>query len=374
MKTTVTTPAVAQPESEAMPRIGGGKLPWHRARATVLGLLVPLLALLVSFGIGAILLVLSGANPVEAYRALVQGAFGSQHNIFETLVKMTPILLVALGVTFAFRCSTWNIGAEGQLHLGAVGATVAGLALKGLAPDLPGIISIPVLLLAGFLAGGLYASFAGILKVKWEVNEVITTIMMNFVAILFVQYLAFGPLRDPTAGGLPMSPYIIESGQLPRLVAQSRLHLGVVIALIAAVVVYIVLWKTTLGFQIRAVGANPRAARHAGIDVSRSVFIAMVISGGLAGLAGMIEIAGLHYRLLDSFSPGYGSIGIVVALLGNLHPLLIVPAALLFGGLLNGADTMARTMQVSTSIITVIQGLMVLFVLGSQFLVARWEE
>lgn len=374
MKTTVATPAVAQPESEAMPQIGGGKLPWHRTRATVLGLLVPLLALLVSFGIGAILLVLSGANPVEAYRALVRGAFGSQHNIFETLVKMTPILLVALGITFAFRCSTWNIGAEGQLHIGAVGATVAGLALKGLAPDLPSIISIPVLLLAGFLAGGLYASFAGILKVKWEVNEVITTIMMNFVAVLFVQYLAFGPLRDPTASGLPMSPYIIESGQLPRLVERSRLHLGVVIALIAAVVVYIVLWKTTLGFQIRAVGANPRAARHAGIDVSRSVFIAMVISGGLAGLAGMIEIAGLHYRLLDSFSPGYGSVGIVVALLGNLHPLLIVPAALLFGGLLNGADTMARTVQVSTSIITVIQGLMVLFVLGSQFLVARWEE
>ncbi|HZQ06320.1 MAG TPA: ABC transporter permease [Anaerolineae bacterium] len=372
MKGEVVSP-VGNTGPEALPIFGGVKLPWHRTRTTVLSLGLPLLALLIAFGIGAIMLILSGANPIAGYQALWQGAFGSVYNISETLVKATPILLVALGVAFAFRCSVWNIGAEGQLHIGAVTATVAGIALKNVTPEMPAILAIPIVIVAGFIGGGLYASFAGFLKVKWEVNEVITTIMMNFVAVLFVQYLAFGPLRDPAAQGQPMSPYIIESAELPRLIPSTRFHLGIVLAFLAAFVVYIVLWKTTLGFQVRAVGANPRAAKHAGIDVGRSIFIAMLVSGGLAGLAGAFEIMGLHYRLLDSFSPGYGQTGTIVALLGNLHPLAIVPAAVLFGGMLNGADTMARTVQVSTSIITVIEGLMVLFVLGSQFLVSKWE-
>jgi len=371
MTTPPANPAAALPEPLSV--AGGVKLPWHRARTSLIGFALPLGGLLVAFGIGAIMLAASGANPLVAYQALFKGAFGSRNNIIETLVKSTPILFVALGVTFAFRCSVWNIGSEGQLHIGAVGATLAGLAMKSLTPNLPPILAIPIMILGGFLFGGLYASFAGVLKVKWEVNEVITTIMMNFVAILFVQYLTFGPLRDPAANGLPMSAYILEAAQLARLVARSRLHLGVVLAVVAAVLVYIVLWKTTLGYQIRAVGANPRAAKHAGINVPRSVFVAMVISGGLAGLAGMSEVAGLHYRLLDSFSPGYGQAGTVVALLGNLHPIAIIPAALLFGGLITGADTMARTVQVSTTIITVIQGIMVLFVLGSQFLVDKLE-
>jgi simple sugar transport system permease protein len=240
------------------------------------------------------MLAASGANPLVAYQALFKGAFGSRNNIIETLVKSTPILFVALGVTFAFRCSVWNIGSEGQLHIGAVGATLAGLAMKSLTPDLPPILAIPVMIVAGFLFGGLYASFAGVLKVKWEVNEVITTIMMNFVAILFVQYLTFGPLIDPAALGQPMSAYILEAAQLPRLLARSRLHLGVVLAVVAAVLVYIVLWKTTLGYQIRAVGANPRAAKHAGINVPRSIFVAMIISGGLAGMAGRVPEAGIR--------------------------------------------------------------------------------
>jgi simple sugar transport system permease protein len=268
----------------------------------------------------------------------------------------------------------WNIGSEGQLHIGAIGATLAGVAMAQWTPNLPAVVALPLTALAGILSGGLYASFAGVLKARWEVNEVITTIMMNFVAILFVQYLTFGPLRDPGAQGQPMSAYIAEAAQLPHLVARSRLHLGVVLALVAALLVYVVLWKTTLGYEVRAVGANPRAARHAGINVNRNIFIAMVISGGLAGLAGMVEVSGLHYRLLNSFSPGYGQAGTIVALFGNLHPIAIVPAAVLFGGLLTGADTMARTVQVSTSLVVVIQGLMVLFVLGSQFLVDRLER
>ena len=366
--------ASAPPESAALPLGGRIRLPWHRARTSALGLALPLLGLLISLAIGAVLLAVSGADPLVAYRALLMGAFGNWHNIIETLAKTAPILFVALGVTFAFRASTWNIGAEGQLQMGAVGATLAGLALRSFGPSLPTAVGVPVIVLAGFAGGGLYAGVAGLLKAKWDVNEVITTIMMNFVGILFVEYLAFGPLRDPEAFGQPFSPYIAEASQLPRLIPRTHLHLGVVLAFVTAIIVYLVLWKTTVGYKVRAVGANPLAAKHAGINVTSTVFVAMVVSGGIAGLAGMGEIAGLHYRLLTSFSPKYGSAGTIVALLGDLHPFAVVPAAILFGGLLTGGDAMARTVQVSTSIITVIQGLMVLFVLGSQFLVAELEE
>ena len=373
MKTSLTETVTSAPEAEVQIKVEPAPelawLPWHRARLTLISLGIPLAALVAAFGIGALLLVIAGASPIAGYQALFRGAFGTRNAVIETFVKTTPILLVALGVAVAFRCSTWNIGAEGQLQLGAIGAAVVGMALH----DVPTVIALPVMIVTGFLAGGLYAAIAGILKAKWEVNEVITTIMMNFVGLLFTSYLVFGPLRDPAAAGQPMSPAIATTAQLPRLLARGRLHAGVILALVAAVLVYVLLWKTTLGYQIRAVGFNPRAARHAGINVSRSIFLAMTISGGLAGLAGMSEVAGIQYRLIEGFSAGFGSAGTVVALLGNLHPIAIVPAALLFGALLNGADAMARTVQVSTSIVTVIQGLMVLFVLGSQFLVARLE-
>lgn len=344
-------------------------LPWHRARTTILSVAIPLVALILAFGVGALLLWGAGANPIEGYSALFRGAFGTRNAILETLVRATPILFAALGVAVAFRCSTWNIGAEGQLQLGAIGAAVVGLWLYGV----PAIIAIPLMILGGFLAGGLYAAFAGILKAWWDVNEVITTIMMNFVGILLTDYLTFGPLRDPTAAGRPMSPLIAETAQLPRLLARGRLHAGVVIALVVAILVYLLLWKTTLGYQIRAVGFNRRAAEHAGISVPRSIFLAMVISGGLAGLAGMGEVAGVHYRLLNGFSARFGNAGTIVALFANLHPVAIVPAAVLFGALLNGADAMSRAVQVSSSLVVVIQGLMVLFVLGSQFLVTKLE-
>lgn len=363
-----TSTGEAQIAPEPAPELGW--LPWQRTRATLIGLSIPLAALIVAFGIGALLLVGAGADPIEGYRALFAGAFGTRNAVIETLVRTTPLLFVALGITVAFRTSTWNIGAEGQLQLGAIGAAVVGQFLYGV----PAIIALPIMIVSGFLAGGLYAAFAGVLKAKWEVNEVITTIMMNFVAVLFTSYLTFGPLRDPTAQGKPMSPPIAEAAHLPRLLERGRLHAGVLLALLAAVLVYVLLWKTTLGYQIRAVGMNPRAARHAGISVPRTIFIAMAISGGLAGLAGMAEVAGVHYRLLNGFSAQFGNAGTIVALLGYLHPGAIVPAALLFGALLNGADKMSRTVQVSSSLVVVIQGLMVLFVLGSQFLVTKVER
>jgi simple sugar transport system permease protein len=330
-----------------------------------------LLGIVVAFGFGALLLIGAGANPIVGYQALFYGAFGTRQNIIETMVKATPLMFAAVGVAVAFRCSVWNIGAEGQIHVGAIGATLVGLALRG--TGVPALIGIPSVLLGGFLAGGLYASIAGILRAKWKVNEVISTVMLNFVGILMVQYLAFGPMRDVAAQGMPMSEVIAPAAEFPRLIARSRLHLGVFLAILAGLAAYILLFKTTIGYKIRAVGNNPLAAQHAGINVPAYIFLAMLISGGMAGLAGTSEISGLHFRLLATFSAGFGSAATIVAKLGDLNPLLIVPTAILFGGLLNGADAMARTIQVSTSIVIVIQGMLVLFVMGSQYFVSKWE-
>lgn len=370
MKTPIATPAVPSPEVEARQptRRWAG---WSRARVGLIRVSIPLLGIIVAFGLGAVLLAGAGADPLVAYRALFHGAFGTRQNFMETLVKATPLMFAAIGVSVAFRCSVWNIGAEGQLHVGAIGATLAGLALRN--TGLPALIGIPFVLVAGFMAGGLYASIAGILRARWKVNEVISTVMLNFVGVLLVQYLAFGPMRDLSAQGMPMSEVIAEAAEFPRFIARSRLHLGVFLAMLAGVVTYIVLFKTTVGYKIRAVGNNPLAAQHAGINVPAYIFLAMLISGGLAGLAGTSEISGLHYRLLATFSAGFGAAATIVAKLGDLNPLLIVPTAILFGGLLNGADAMARAVQVSTSIVIVIQGMLVLFVMGSQYFVSKWE-
>jgi len=368
MKSLIGRPAAAVAGGRWLARDWAG---WSRLRGPAIRISVPIVGIVVAFGLGVLLLIGAGADPVVAYRALFHGAFGTRQNIFETLVKATPIMFAAIGVSIAFRCSVWNIGAEGQIHVGAVGATLAGLALRSFA--VPTLIGLPVVLAAGFGAGGLYASIAGILRARWKVNEVISTVMLNFVGVLLVQYLAFGPMRDLTAQGMPMSEVISPAAELPRLFARSRLHLGAFLAMLAGVAGYILLFKTTIGYKIRAVGNNPTAAEHAGINVSRYIFLAMLISGGLAGLAGTSEVSGLHFRLLATFSAGFGSAATIVAKLGDLNPLIIVPTAILFGGLLNGADAMARAVQVSTSIVIVIQGLLVLFVMGSQYFVSKWE-
>jgi ABC-type uncharacterized transport system permease subunit len=332
-------------------------------------------AVLVGLGVGAVLIIASGANAGTAYKAVFVGAFGNIYNFLETLVKATPILLTGLGVTVAFRCSVWNIGAEGQLRIGALAATALGIAFVG--HEIPGFILVPLLLAAGFIAGGLWGGLAGWLKVRWQVDEVISTIMMNFIAAFFVNYMITGPLREPTGGGVPLTLEIAETARLPRLFGSlllgARLHLGFVIALLAAGIVYIFLWHSVPGYQLRAVGANPKAAQLGGISIQRNIVISLIISGGLAGIAGMGEVAGLHYRLIEGFSPNYGATGIIVALLGRLHPLGVVLAAILFGGLIVGTDAMTRAVQVPGSIVFVIQGVIILFALAGELLARRWK-
>jgi len=316
------------------------------------------LAVLIGFALGAILILATGNNPITAYVSLFNGIFGSVYSITETLVKTIPLLLAGLGMAIAFRCKVINIGGEGQIYMGALGATFLALTFGGA----PAIVLFPLSLVGGFLGGGVWAAIPGILKAKIKVNEILTSMMMNFVAILFVSYLitGSGPMHDPLSLGWATSPPISSSIRLPILLPRSRLHAGLFIAILSVFIVYALLEKTTLGYEIKAVGTNPEAARVSGINVTRAVIISMLLSGGFAGLAGMVEVFGVQYRLVGGFSVNYGYTAIMVALLGKLNPLGTTLSALLFGALIVGADTMARQTGVAIFIAYTLQGLIVI--------------
>jgi ABC-type uncharacterized transport system permease subunit len=337
-------------------------------RRSVLMVAIQVAGILVGFLICAGIIAATGADPIAAYKAVFDGAFGNAYNFMETLVKATPLLLIGLGVAIAFRSSVWNIGEEGQLRMGALAAAAVGIYAVG--REIPSIVLIPLMIVAAFLAGGVWGGLAGWMKVRWRVNEVISTIMMNFIAIQFVNFVVTGPLREPSGGGVPLTKEIATSGELPKLLAGifpgSRLHFGFVIGLIFVGVVYVFLWHTIPGYQLRAVGANPKAARLGGINVAWNIVLSLILSGGLAGIGGMVEVAGLHYRLIEGFSPNYGSTGLLVALLGKLHPVGVLLASILFGGLIIGTDAMTRAVEVPGSIVYVIQGVVVLCMLASE--------
>jgi simple sugar transport system permease protein len=365
--------------------------------------LLPFVAVLGAFLIGAIILLLQGVNPIEAYAAMLSGAFTNKNGLADTLVKATPLLLVALGIAISFRGGMINIGGEGQLIVGALLTTYVGLSLGD---NLPGVIVIILCLLAGGVMGGLWGAFPGFLKARLGVNEILSTIMMNQIAIQIGFYLLRGPMIDPAelvAGtNIPHSARLSRSLDLPRftdvakwlgltktadelgltgftaevyglLVEPTRLHTGLILAVVLAILVYIFLWRTTIGYRIRAVGLNPHAARYAGINVRRYMVLSMTLSGAFSGLAGAIDILGLHHRMFEplAVSAGYGFSGIVASLFGKLHPLGSIPSSFLFGGLLVGGDKMQRAIQVPQVLIQAILGLVVLFVVSSDIWVRR---
>ncbi len=323
-------------------------------------------ALVIAMILGAVLLLLLGANPLEAYAAMITGAFGSVSGLTQSLVKATPLLLVGLGICIAFRASVINIGAEGQITLGALAATAFALGFR----HWPGWLLLPGTFVAGFAAGAIWGLIPGILKARLAVNEILSTVMMNAIASQLMLLMLRGPLMDPSgvhAGTyLPQSERIPESVWLPRLVPQTLLHVGAIFAVVMAVVVYILLWRTTIGYRIRAVGLNPDASRYAGIPVPFYQALSLTLAGGFAGLAGVVEVVGVQHRLLDGITGGYGFSGIVAALFGGLHPLGLIPASWLFGSLLVGADKMQRAVQVPSSLVQALSGLIVLVVVGSQ--------
>ena len=332
----------------------------------------PVAGMLAALLVGAVMLLLLKVSPLEAYGALFSGAFGSVSGLTQTLVKATPLLLVGLGICIAFRASVINIGGEGQIIAGALMSTWFPLVFR----TWPGWLLIPSTLLVGFLAGAVWGFIPGILKARLKVNEILSTVMMNAIALQLMNLMIRGVLMDPA--GVTSGTYLAQSERLPeqvwlaRLVPQTLLNTGSLIALGLAVVVYIFLWRTTIGYRIRAVGLNPDASRFAGINVPFYQALSLTLAGGLAGVAGAVEVIGVQHRLLEGITSGYGFSGIVAALFGGLHPLGTIPAAILFGGLLVGGDKMQRAVQVPSSLIDVVLGLVVLFVVGSALWSRRW--
>ncbi len=333
--------------------------------------LLPVIATLAALAVGAVMLLLMNVNPLEAYAALWEGAFGSRNAFAETLVKATPLLLVALGICISFRGDVINIGGEGQMIIGAILATWIGLTFT----SLPGWAAISLAMLAGLLGGALWGGIPGALKAYFNVNEILSTVMMNAIAVQLMNYLLRGPMIDPEqaqlASKIPQTARLIDEFHLARLLPPTRLHFGAVLAVILAVLVYFLLWRTTIGYRIRAVGLNPHAAKYAGVTVSRYVVLSLLLSGAFAGLAGAVQVYGVNYRMItdgsaSGFTGSAGFNGIVAALFGQLHPLWSIPASVLFGALLVGANKMQRMVQVPSALITALNGLVVVFVVSSE--------
>jgi ABC-type uncharacterized transport system permease subunit len=318
----------------------------------------PVLGVLVGLLIGAVLIWISGADPLEAYTIMFKGAFGGQRQITETLLKTCPILLIALGLTVAFRTRVWNIGGEGQYYMGALfGGLVALYLFK-----LPQPILWICLLLAGVLGGMVWALIPAVFKIRFGMNEIISTLMLNYIAILFMIYLTRGPLQEP-GGVLPVSAKFNPVTQLP-VIPGTRIHLGVILAFLLVPVVYILLWKTPLGFRLRAVGSRASVAQYAGISVNRAILTALLISGGMAGLAGIIEVLAIHTRLKGSITGGYGFSAVLVALLGRMNPFGVAVASIFFAGLIIGAETMHVLSGLPPELADAIQAVIVLSVLA----------
>ncbi len=325
---------------------------------------VPLAAVLLAALIGALILLISGANPLAAYGALLKGSFGSLDNLSRTLEKATPLIFSGLAVAFAFKAGLFNIGAQGQLLLGAITAAAVGFGIHGLPP----YIHTPLALLVGALAGGLFAAIPGALKTYTGAHEVITTIMLNYIAINITDYLADGIWKDTSPGNIvARTPEIAATARIPTV---AGIPLGFVIALGVAVIAWWLLWRTTLGFEIRTVGLNPNAARYSGMKVARTVILTMVISGLLAGLGGAVETQGVVYRYQPGFNVGLGFDGITIALLGRTHPFGVIPAALLVGAMKAGSNTMQFSAGVAKEITDVVQALMLFFVAAD--MIVRW--
>jgi len=325
--------------------------------------IVPFASFLVSLVLTGFVLFIFGADPFTTYAAMYQGAFGSLYGFAETLVKAIPLALTGLGVALAFKLKFWNIGAEGQLTLGGVAAAwVALFAGSGLPPYL----MLPAVILAGCAAGALWAGIPALLKTRLKVDETLVTLMLNYVAILFSEYLYYGPWRDPKGYGFPGSALFPETAWLPRI--YGRAHAGLYFALALAVLLWVILKRTRWGFELTIIGNSPRAARYQGIAVERNIFLAILVSGAMSGLAGACEITGISHRLQQGLSLGYGYTAIIIAWMSQLNPLAIPFVALLMAGILVGGDQVQLMMGLPAAMGTVMQGLILFPLLaGSLF-------
>ena len=364
--------------AEPGPQVSSGRNGRLNVGATV-GLIVPLGAVVAALAVGAIMLLALGANPLDGYRAMFSGAVGGTDNVADTAIKAMPLLLVGVGICVAFRAGVINIGGEGQIIAGAIVATLVALAV----PGLPSVILIPLVLIAGAIGGGIWGAIPGALKAYAGVNEILSTIMMNIIAAQLMSFLLQDLLIEEGAIKIQQTKRLSENADLPLLPGGTRLHLGVLIAIGVAVLGYYLLFRSVAGMRLRAVGHNPDAARYAGLAVKRSVVRALAISGACAGIAGAVLVFGSQsHRLIGeggaaAFTQNAGFNGIVAALFGGLHPLATVPASFLFGGMLTGGIEMQRELQVPAALILAINGVVVVFVVGSlrwRSRIAEWIE
>ena len=323
--------------------------------------LTPFIAVFIALSISSFFILLAGVNPLNSYKELFIGSFGSKNAVAETLSRATPIILTGLAASIAFRARFWNIGAEGQLYAGALAVTFFGTGII----ELPAIIMIPFLFIVGAIAGGLLLLPLVILKIYYKVDEVVTTLLTNFIVILLVSYLLEGPWKDPMSLGWPQGASVIDQGILPQILSKTRLHLGFIFSIIFAILIWIVLSKHLIGYKIKAVGFNSSAASHSGIPVLKTIFIVALLSGGMAGMAGVTETAGLKGYLTLDLSPGFGYAGIAVAMLAGLHPIGVIASGIFLASIYVGADAMSRSMNVPTYLADVIVAITILCVLMS---------
>ncbi|MGE0282323.1 MAG: ABC transporter permease [Rhizobiaceae bacterium] len=332
----------------------------------------PIAAIMATLLVSSLLVLAAGASPASVFYLVAKGAAGSQFALLETLTRATPLIFTGLAIAVAFRTKLWNIGAEAQLYAGAVVTVVLG---TGLLP-LPQPILIPVLMIAAMIAGAVLLLIPALLKTQLGVDEVVTTLLFNFIMLLFVSLLLEGPLKDPMGLGWPQSPKVVADAQLPRLIQGRRLHFGFVLALAAALLTWFMMKRTALGYEMRAVGHNAEAARFAGIPVNKVLVKTALFSGGLAALAGFSEVSGLKGNLTLDLSPGYGYSGIVVAMLAMLNPLGVVLSAIFVAAIFVGADAMSRAAGVPSYIADVMVAMALLFMVTAMMLSrfrVRWR-
>jgi general nucleoside transport system permease protein len=327
-----------------------------------------LLSVFLALFLGAFLFLPFAVDPIKAYLLILQNSFGNLQGIANTLVKTTPLIFVGLATIVAWRSGYFYMGFEGSILTGALMSAWIALMLRPGQPLelVPWPIYFPLIFLLGFLAAGLWSFIPALLKVKFGSNEVIVSLMMNYVAALLSNFILSGPLRAP--GDIPQSMRMPDAALLPFIIPNTRAHVGILIALISAFIVWIIIMKTPLGYELIICGLNKRAAKYSGIDTNRRILFASILAGGLAGLAGTIDLLGVQFRLMDGFTHDMGFIGIVTAILGKLHPLGLIPASILYAGMGVGADAMQRQVNVPRSLVFSIQSLIVLLILAGDIL------
>jgi len=335
--------------------------PW-----AVNAVLVPLASVLCGFVVAGVVIAVTGSDPFQALTALFQGAFTNHEAFAETLVASIPYIFLGLGLALGFKAGLFNIGAEGQFYIGGLAGVFVAYSIHGL----PGLIEIPLAILAGMLGGFVWSGLAGALKARFGAHEVITTIMLNYTAFLLANYLIDGGLMLAKNVSTPRTPEIDANAQLPIIIPGTRLHFGLILAVLAVPAVWFLIERTTIGFQLRSVGFNPTAARANGMSVGRTLVLSMGISGALAGTAGIVQILGLSHHMTDTVAAGYGFDAIAVALLARSNPWGVLPAAFLFGALRNGASFMQLETQVSADLVSIVQAMVIIFVAAP--IIVRW--